>query len=143
MEPALGPRLYMTPLCLYPQYTHVPVWHHASQSGTELVAPHQPHPQLVVSSSADGTTIQEGCLGQHSGLIFEAFSLYSSNSNGPVRPADTTSKTYAKAPASSLTTPGLCYSTRDRAAPRWHLSVFGDQEGWHSWGGGSTTGISE
>lgn len=130
-----GPKaLHDTPLSVPTVYSRACVAPHASQSVTELVVPHRPHPQPVVSNSADGTTIQEGCLGQHSGLIFEAFSLYSSNSNVPVRPVDTTSKTYAKAPASSLTTPGLCYSTR---------IVFGDQRGWHSWGGGSTTGISE
>ena len=138
-----GPKaLHDTPLSVPTVYSHACAAPHASQSRTELVVPHQSHPQLVVSSSADGTTIQAGCLGQHSGLIFEAFSLYSANSNVPVRPADTTSKTYAKAPASSPATPGLCCSTRDGAAPRQHLSVFEDMQGWHSWGGGSTTGIS-
>lgn len=85
-----GPKaLHDTPLSVPTVHSRACVAPHASQSRTELVFPHQPHPQLVVSSLADGTTIQEGCLGQHSGLIFEAFSLYSSNSNVPVRPADT------------------------------------------------------
>lgn len=115
-----GPKaLHNTPLLVSPQYTHVPAWYLTLVTPQiELFIPHKPHPSLVVPSSANDTTIHIGCLGQQSGLTFEAFGLHSSKSNVSIRPVDMTSKTYPKAPASNpVVTPVPCCSIRDHAAP--------------------------
>lgn len=141
MEAALGPRLHMTPLCLYPpRYSHACLAPHTHHSQIELFIPHKPTPSWLSPARQMGTTMHIGCLGQHSGLIFEAFSLHTSKSSVPVRAVDTASKTYTKAPASNpAATPVLCCSAGDRAAPQ--AASGSVWQGWHNWGGGSATGI--
>lgn len=145
MEAALGPRLHMTPLCLYPpRYSHACLAPHTHHSQIELFIPHKPTPSWLSPARQMGTTMHIGCLGQHSGLIFEAFSLHTSKSSVPVRAVDTASKTYTKAPASNpAATPVLCCSAGDRAAPPggiWQCLAGLAQLGrgkryWHLWVG--------